>query len=183
MTGFKIPQSWYKENETRRRNAIRPNFGFTEGPTYAGRRALPAGQSLVVLPGLRTLIQDPNLPRIPGRVGFNHELLAHASSGDGESPDNLPPDDPFASSPLPGPALISLPWAHDSSAGYAKKKARQWARWTREVIPGLVQPHMDYIAGGRVPLPSAPCSCRDPRPKKLSIMAVYLDRTSATIKF
>lgn len=174
MNKPKLTQAWFRENERRRQNPTPADLTFAEGPSYAGRRNIPS-KPMVFLPGLRTLVQQPNLPRIPGRVGFNHELLPYPQVGDEQILSNA--ENPGVPLPAPQPSLIHLPWIDhdDSRANYANKKARQWARWAQDVIPALVQPYMDYLARGRATTPHRPCTCNKP-PKTLSVRAIFIDR-------
>lgn len=114
------------------------------GPSRPHHLTKPSGiQPLVYLTHGETLIQQPNLPRLPGQVGF---------AGD------RPQDGKLRAAPVPDVVDEGLqhfdvfgddlaPDLHDTpvASHHRRKRANQTARWANKVIPKLILPYMEYV--------------------------------------
>ncbi len=100
---------------------------------------------LVILPGGTGLLQQVNLPRIPGQVGF---------AGDRPEDSQLPsrpttPPTLAQEEPSLGHADFIMDFSFNNPINHPTshqlKQARQAARWQAEVIPCLVVPYLDLM--------------------------------------
>lgn len=180
MANPRLPRN---KTSARRLNANR-SVQLYEGPDLAGRplpnSSSPGAPALTVMPGFRTLAQNPFLPtslsnpapQSAHRNGEWEEDSERASTPMGSFPEgNYATSSPirFEFHGLEG--IEKRYW----SDRYANKKARQWGRWASHVIPSLLNPYLDYLAqtaqGRSLPTPP-PCVCGLPV-RKLEVVAVY----------
>lgn len=175
MSNPRIPRKLARRN-------VQRSAQLYEGPDLAGHAlpnsSSPGAPALTVMPGFRTLAQDPFLPSIMPQTPS--ESVPEEDEGGARLPTfgvgSLPEEDYTTSSPIrfdfDGIDRIDKRyWAEK----YASKKARQWARWTNGVIPSLLRPYLDYLAGsaqGNSQPARPPCVCGSPT-RRLEVVAVY----------
>lgn len=152
-----------------------------EGPDLAGRRlpdlATQSAPALTVLPGFRTLVQDPFLPPSHSQSALDPEATTTPVTPT-SSVGPFPQADYATSSP------IRFDFAEEEnywSVRYADRKARQWARWAERVIPSLLHPYLDLLAERAQGKSSAPphCKCNSPG-RTLEVVAVYWESKSCS---
>lgn len=144
------------------------DYRLHEGPNLAGRRLPtfgPGAPALTFLPGMRTLEQRPNLP-----IWAPDPPSSPATEDTPRTDRHIHMTSEFAP-----PSPIGFEVEPDWSARYGRKKERQWARWANEVIPVLVEPYLDYLAGGKQQPPSPACSCGGAQ-SQLEVVGVRWER-------
>jgi len=114
------------------------------GPSRPHHLTKPSGiQPLVYLTHGETLIQEADLPRLPGQVGFAGDRPQDGELRAAPLPDHvenwLPPFDVFDGDLAPNLRDTPVPTRH------RRKKINQSARWANEVIPKLILPYMEYM--------------------------------------
>lgn len=150
-----------------------------EGPDLAGRRlpsmATQRAPALTVMPGFRTLAQDPFLP-----PAYSQSVSEPGSATSPSTPTRPLPEANYATS-----SPIQFDFGDNYwSDRYANRKARQWARWSERVIPSLLHPYLNLLAqtaqGQLAPLSPPPCRCNAPR-RTLEVVAVYWESKSCSL--
>lgn len=195
MGSFKISRKFLR----RKKSPPPPDYTTLAGPSFAGRllktpskpRRSHIFKPYVVLPGMRTLLQDG---RLPSRGSRGHASLPPHNEDILENPvaeEDLH-QDPNDVEPLSSPSRrigISSPMRFSPEprdrqaewrAEYASKKKNQWRRWKEEVIPRLVAPYMASVARTMVPDHQEDCRGHNTG-MQLEVTAVYIDRKSYTV--
>ncbi|KAF5374692.1 hypothetical protein D9615_008922 [Tricholomella constricta] len=136
------------------------------GPSRPHHLSRPDGiRPLVYLHHGESLIQQPNLLRIPGQVGFAGDRPLDTNTSPAPPAENA---DPFSENMLEDDLTYVLPSTVDAvHTRYRKKRFNQSNRWMMEVIPSLIIPYMHYLSMSlslRLDVtPVVSCICEGPR--------------------
>jgi len=126
------------------------------GPSCPHYLTKPSGiQPLVYLPMEKTLIQQPNLPWLPGQVGFASDQPQDGKLHAAPMPDVV--DEGLQHFDIFGGYLATN--FHDTpvASHHCRKRANQTAHWANKVIPKLILPYMEYIHQNTLSLQPTRC--------------------------
>ncbi|KAJ3714474.1 hypothetical protein C8R42DRAFT_726479 [Lentinula raphanica] len=148
-----------------------------------GKHSAQGNSAGIIFPNGVTLLQNPNLPRLPGQVGLR-----------GDRPVN--PDDferavdnsQITLPPMPEGGIIDTPEL-PSPSKHRNKRVKQWERWTYDILPLITPTYLDLQRRTRsmreeasLDVNTHSCGCCQ-SPRKLTIWLVWFSSMSCSTFF